>query len=263
MDTQKKKLAKILLECYGDFDNEKTETYLKDHLEDYFSESFFDDFEGKVKWDIHDLVYAAKRNMDFEEEHVNDTVTLDKRKKMMYFNDNGVPAYWYKPGMSKKEINENLQEYKGIWANADFADFKYPLLETWHPLSEWKKGFTEDMFAKMERDLECEDTDDARNLAAMRWSGNNVWRVQQDYPTKIKKILKIENRRETNEEKFADITLLLYDDSTCKVEVHTSNTGRFQGMKSLGDRGFPPMTQRDDELIEKEVFGFVREKRWY
>ena len=256
MSITKQELVNQLIDFYGDGDISEVKQYLNANFDNYFDEDFFCELENKVSWMIHDAIQRAEDDLDFQKEHVTDVVRLDKDSSKMYFNDNGVPAYWYNKKMSESEIKDQLNEFRQMWFSDGLPDYTYPMLEHWHSLKEWQKEFREEELARMERDLECQDNESAKILASLYECRIDVWQVRYEYPNKIKRILKVENKYTDKEgTSYADVTLKLYNNSQCKVRVYATKGGGFRGMTSLGRNGFPMMTDADNKRIEREVFG--------
>ena len=252
-----KELRKIL-EALVRYECKDLDDDLKKHIQKsrnmYFTEETLEDLADTIRIKMADDIYTAEADLDYIDEHKEDAVTLDKRKKVMYFNDQPLPAYWYKPGMRKKEVEYNIDFYRDTWLMMGAGDVTYPLLESWHPLDEWKKDFPEEYFSQMERDLECGDTADAQTLVSMRVCGFSVFQVKEDYPAKIRKILEITNRHKKGDVVYADLTLDLYNGSTRKVRCHKNRSGSSFGIESIDGKGFPMMTRKDDDLIAKALF---------
>ena len=255
MDAKKKKMMEALVKYYTEVLDDDLRNYIMKNRDIYFTDEKLEEIEDKISYLFSDDLFDAETDFDYIKIHKNDTVTLNKRKKIMFFNEWAVPAYWYKPGMSKKQVEENISRYKRIWYDIGADEIHYPLLESWHSLKEWRGEFKDETLAQMERDLECCDTEDALILADMMDMESSVFLVQQEYPTKIRRIIEITNRREDDKEKYADVTLELYDGSICMVCCHRNINGSSHGMTALDNKGFPMMSSRDEKLIAKEVFG--------
>lgn len=259
MDPKKKKMMEALVKYYTEVLDDDLRNYIMKNRDIYFTDEKLEEIEDKFFGYFSDEIYTAETDFEFIREHENDTVTLDKRKKIMFFNEWAVPAYWYKPGMSKKQVEENISHYKSIWYNLGAGEIHYPLLESWHSLKEWHWEFKDEALARMERDLECCDTEDALILTGMMDMRSSVFLVQQEYPTKIRRIIEIKNQREDDKEKYADVTLELYDGSICRVCCHRNINGSSHGMTALDNKGFPMMSSRDEKLIAREVFGLPKQ----
>lgn len=261
----KEKTVKFLLRTFMDPYDESLANYILEHPEDYFDEEFLDDLKDKIEWLVVEEIDRAESAANYEWSHINDNVTLDRTRGEMHFKKGKigykecvVPAYWYRGNMSEEEINRKLSFYKKVWADVDYADdVKYPILMSWHNMREWESTFGKDYpFHKMERDLECCDTEEAKELYEAYTSGYAVFRIEDIYPYKLKKVVNVKNMwTDDGGDTHADMTLKLRDGTQCTVSVTLSKYGRITGMRALGPKGFPLMTERDNRLIIKEGFG--------
>lgn len=266
----KEKLIKHLLREFMEPYDEKLASYILDNPDRYFDDEFLDDLKDKVGWIIIEEINRADSDAEYAWKHLNDTVTLDKARGEMHFNDFVTPAYWYRSMMSEEEINRRLSFFKTVWAGADYRkDLKYPILMSWHDMSEWEAVFGKDYpFNRMERDLECCDTEEAKELYEAYTSGYAVFRIEDIYPYKLKKVVNVKNMwTDDGGDTHADMTLKLRDGTQCTVSVTLSKYGRITGVRALGPKGFPLMTERDNRLIIKEGFGkepeIGRYRSWY
>lgn len=255
MEDKKRKLIDAFLTFFDFTPSEEVMARIDTDLEDVLDSDFFEDIDLRFKWRLEDALDAISQKIEFEEEHKNDIVTLNQKKKIMYFNSHGVPAYWYSKDMTDDEIAYELSQYRRLWFDSGFVKFKYPLLETWASLDLWETYYKNPAdLQRMEKELERGDTDQARKLQSLRDCGFNIGRLYKVYPDKIKSIHNIHNRSTVNNEDAADITLELYNGENCDVRVRANKWGII-GMTALGPRGFPCMTDSDNQMIIKEVFG--------
>lgn len=256
MGKSRKEIIKDLIDFFEIEITEETMNYLEQHFDEYFDDEFFDELRRHSVWSIDDAIQYAANELEFIKEHSQDTVTLDKKKKTMSFNGHEVPAYWYEKDMPQEEIDEQLFEYRKMWLYAGLPKYKYPLLEGWQPLKEWEKEYPQEFLQRMEKDLENPNTEDGMTLQVLRGRGLDPHQVIYDYPNKLKKILKIENK-DVDKDGFqsADVTVRIYDGSQCKIHIHASKDGSFRGISAIGRKGFPMFTDRDHRIIEREVFG--------
>lgn len=250
----KKELIDLLMKKFDIHMPEKTKKYIGEHFDNYFDDTFFSDLQNTVTWKIEAVQFDAESDMAFEEKHAKDKVELVKEAKVMWFNDNSVPAYWYRDDMTDDEINTILKYYKDRWIKSEIENLKYPELEFWHDIKDWEAEFSEEQLQKMERDLECMDNEDAQELNFARIKNVPVDFVSYHYPIKIMKIVDATDKvKDKNGVMFATVTLLLKDGRTCRVRVHSSKNGSVSGMEAI-DGGFPIMTNKDNQKIENEVF---------
>lgn len=250
----KKELIDVLMREFDIEMPEETRKHIDKNFDRYFEDSFIDDLKNTISWKFDAIQYDAESDMEFEKAHENDKVELVKEARVMWFNDSAVPAYWYTENMSEEEISDRLSSYRHQWIKSGAGPVKYPELEQWHELHEWEREFTSEQLEKMERDLECCDTDDAQTLNFLRMMNTPVSMIMYQYPQKIDRILEVTNKFESdNGTRYANIKILLRDGTTCDIRAHASKNGSSAGMEAIG-KGFPIMTDQDNKKIEEEVF---------
>ena len=226
--------------------------YLTERLDSYFDYSFYREMEEKLKWKVDDSLQSARNDYDFMTESSH-PVSVVPAEKIMRFGNYSVPAYWYKDGMSKKEIDDTLLRYKRIWENNGYDEMVYPLLQDWYPLHKWRDKYSEPLLAKMEIDLEAGTSKEAMRLYYLYSRRADMWEIDRVYPDKIKRILSISNRSGSGKEITADIQLLLFNGRECSIRVGTDSQGRHCSTTALTAPGFPQFTDQDDELIQQAL----------
>lgn len=255
-----KKMFKVFTEV-----DEETIEYIFKNPERFFDEETVSDIGYEIGYKLSDVAAAAEYEMAIKEKKTKYDVHFDKRRKMLVFNDFEVPAYWYSPGMKKKEIDEYIDIYFDLFIDNNFSPFKYPLLEDWHPLEEWKEHYKDEtILKKMEKDLERDDTEDAHDLKDLFYRRTDIHAIERNYPSKVKEVENVSNFRiepfkygkdtgwET-EEIHGDVELVLTSGEKIKVDVHYDVKGHSHGMTSIDKKGFPYMTDKDEEKI-KDAF---------
>lgn len=235
------------------YENPAFKQYLKERIESYFDYSFFREMEETLKWKVDDSLQKARNDYDFLTESSH-PVSVEPAEKTMRFGEYTVPAYWYKDGMPKKEIDDTLLHYKRIWENTGYDEMVYPLLQDWYPLHEWRDEYSEPLLAKMEIDLESGTSKEAMRLYCLYSRRADMWEIDRVYPDKIKRILSISNRSGSGKERTAELHLLLYDGRECSVRVGTDSQGRHCSTTALTSPGFPMFTDQDDVLIQQALF---------
>lgn len=226
--------------------------YMTERLDSYFDYSFYREMEETLKWKVNDSLQSARNDYDFMTESSH-PVSVVQEEKTMRFGNYSVPAYWYKDGMPKKEIDDTLLRYKRIWENTGYDEMVYPLLQDWYPLHEWRDEYSEPLLAKMEIDLESGTSKEAIRLYCLYSRRADMWEIDRVYPDKIKRILSISNRSGSGKERTAELHLLLYDGRECSVRVGTDSQGRHCSTTALTSPGFPMFTDQDDELIQQAL----------
>ena len=227
--------------------------YLMERLESYFDYSFFREMEETLKWKVEDSVQNAWNDYNFITESSH-PVSVEPAEKTMCFGKYTVPAYWYKDGMPRKEIEDTLLRCKRIWENTGFGEMAYPVLQDWHPLDRWREKYREPFLARMEKDLESGTSKEAMRLYCQYSRRAFIWEIDRVYPDKIKRIISISNRSGSGKERTADLQLLLHNGQECSVRVGTDSQGRHFSTTALTAPGFPLFTDQDDELIHQALF---------
>ena len=232
----------------------------------YISENF-EDFEYELESiyaRLLDVVEEAQDVVTAQEQYRKDlekhSISLDKDNRIMFFDGQQYPAYWYKKGMSQEEIDEKLDMYKEILHDNPKA--RYPLLEIHHSLKDWKDEIqfhlrgteNERLLEKMEKDLESREGEDAQKLYDLLYSDCSFYELFDKYPRKLKKIVKVISTGEENGLKIATLVLKTTDGKQCTVEVEFTPNGTFRGMKAIGRNGFPLFVEDDYSQIWQEVF---------
>ena len=82
----------------------------------------------------------------------------------------------------------------------------------------------------------------------------SIYELERVYPDKIKEILSVTNRMDTEEGQAADLHILLLDGTECSVRIKTNKNGRPYSTSTLMEQGFPMFTDADMKLIQKTVF---------
>ena len=220
---------------------------------DIFDYDFIEELRDTLKWKVIERVDRARKDYTImiDESH---KFYLDTTAKEVHYGECVLPAYWYKDDISQKEMDETLLRYKLIWEKLNFGDIHYPLLEDWHPLSSWKEEYSKETLCKMEKALEAGSNADELSLYYLYSRRAYISEINRVYPDKIKQILSISNRVDSEDKRTADLSLLLYDDSKCSVRVGTDKYGKYCSTTALSRPGFPLFTVRDGELIQKTVF---------
>ena len=227
--------------------------YLTERIETYFDHSFFWELEETIKWKVEDSIQSARNDYEFISESSH-SVTLIPDEKLMRFGDYNVPAYWYKGGMQKKDIDDELLRYKRIWEKNGYGEMAYPLLQDWYPIDIWRKYYSETFLTRMEGDLEAGTSKEAMRLYYLYSRRASMRENERSYPDKIKRIITISNRSESGKEITADLHLLLYDDKECSVRVKTNRHGNLCSTTALTKPGFPLFTDHDEEMIQQALF---------
>lgn len=254
---EREELIRIAADLY-DLDADMTD-FIRENPERYFTDETIRNIMYALSSEMRSDIDKAVSDYTFDKEHENNVVRLDRDNKLMFFDDDPMPAYWYKEGMNDKEVEQNLKEYREVWADLNFKEgVKRPLFELWNKGNGWLRETsffpnTAPFLDKMERDLECADTEEAKALHDAFVLRLVPYAVRDIYPFKIDEILAVENRKVIDGEQAADITMRLTDGSICSITA-TGENGRCLGMSALGERGFPWMTDRDRALIEKALF---------
>ena len=252
-------MLKNLIEVFGEDFSDELKKYVLKNTDYYLNE----DKMNNLRYIIRDTLYDAENDLDYQEQHKDDKVTLNRRTKMMYFNKMPLPAYWYKPGMSKKEVDAHLEEYRDLWEDLEFGEIQYPMMETWHSLNEWNHEYSLDEIREMEETLEKNDTDSAHLLTELRMYRTPVYNLRHRYPIKIKEIIKTDNYRIDDDELCADMDLLLFNNEICPIIARYSIKGHSHGMTARGKKGFPSMTDDDEKLVEETFFRTILGKKVY
>lgn len=227
--------------------------YLKERMDSYFDYSFFREMEETLKWRVEEGLQSARNDYDFLAESSH-PVSVEPAEKTMRFGEYTVPAYWYKDGMPRKEIEDTLLRCKRIWENTGFGEMAYPVLQDWHPLDRWREKYREPFLARMEKDLESGTSKEAMRLYCQYSRRAFIWEIDRVYPDKIKRIISISNRSGSGKERTADLQLLLHNGKECSVRVGTDSQGRHFSTTALTAPGFPLFTDQDDELIHQALF---------
>ena len=254
------------VELSEEFVNETTEAALQKlfntDTDEYFTASFFTNNNGPliffIENQIEDLVLDRYWEYTEDLKHRDDVLELDRETGTMKFNNDSVPAYWYNPEMSEDEIAGHLKEYRKIWSGLGYGEVRYPVLESFGKLFELEEyGVSETLLKKMERDLECLDTDEAQRLFQMMVSDKSPFDILEEYPDKLKDVL-VYRYLGTKPESFYHgyefylIDLILKDGGSVQVEVGVIGNN-VRSVSAVGAKGFPILTPGDEELIIKRI----------
>ncbi len=226
--------------------------YLSERINSYFDYFFYREMEETIKWKVDDCLQSARDDYGFMSDPSH-PVSLVPEEKIMRFGKYTVPAYWYKDGMKKTEIDDTFLRYKRIWEKTGYGEMVYPLLQDWYPLELWREKYSESLLSGMEKDLESGTTEDAMKLYYLYSRRAGMREIYRVYPNKIKQIISISNRSGSGKEIKADLHLLLYNGRECSVRVGTDSQGRLCSTTALTAPGFPLFTDKDDELIQQAL----------
>ncbi|MBR1686719.1 MAG: hypothetical protein IJ708_16470 [Clostridia bacterium] len=251
----------LALKLIGDFvpeawDNEAFTQYLKAHLDTYYDYGEIERIRNSLRWKMQECVHNAREDYDFLRDTVH-PVEVDVEKREIRFGAYVLPAYWCREGISPDEMEDIKLRYKRMWENQDYGEIRFPMLQNWHPLDAWRKRYSDALLQRMEEDLEAGTGDEAMKLYALYARRACIHELDWKYPDKIKAILSVDHRNDTETERTAELTLLLYDGSTCRVRVGTDRRGRYCSTTALTRPGFPMFTEADDKMIQETVFDQV------
>lgn len=232
--------------------------YIDNNYDSYIDEleAAYDILDGV----LDDAIDAIETHKSYTQALANHVLTFDKETQTFIFDDHKYPAYWYRPGMETNLINENLELYREILHENPNA--KYPLLEAYYPLKEWERELRwflpeqnpPGILAKMEKDLESREGEDGETIYAVLSSGGSIRTLFNEYPRKLKKIVKVVEKHEENGLDIAILILKTRSNRQCTVEVSFTKDGSFRGMTALGRNGFPMFVEDDLKQIWQEVF---------
>ena len=203
----------------------------------------------------YDIIRCELGDFEYQLEHENESLVLDQQNKQMLYNGTAVPAYWYNEDMTQKEIDDHLKEYRSLWADAQFEEITYPVLQGMHVLRKLQKDgrITEKLLQKMESDLERMETEEARALYDMLQNNVTIYTLLDNYPDKLTDVSDITFIGK-GVDKFRpdgsmyETTLVLKDGEKVPVKLIVDRRS-ICSMTSLGERGFPMLTKNDEKLI--------------
>ena len=203
----------------------------------------------------YDIIRCELGDFEYQLEHENESLVLDQQNKQMLYNGTAVPAYWYNEDMTQKEIDDHLKEYRSLWADAQFEEITYPVLQGMHVLRKLQKDgrITEKLLQKMESDLERMETEEARALYDMLQNNVTIYTLLDNYPDKLTDVSDITFIGK-GVDKFCpdgsmyETTLVLKDGEKVPVKLIVDRRS-ICSMTSLGERGFPMLTKNDEKLI--------------